>query len=98
MQEDVRETGRDHTTLRGALGRVVQEAVLNGSDLQPFIDHPSDDAVRDSLVEERSQVGMGNRIEVLAYVDVEHPIKTLGPQYVLQSAQRLVGRPSRPKA
>jgi hypothetical protein len=37
-----------------------------------------------------------NRIEILAYIDVEHPIKTLGPQNVLQSAQRLVSRPSRP--
>ena len=32
------------------------------------------------------------------YVDVEHPVKALGPQHVLQSAERLVGRPSWPKA
>ncbi len=98
MQEDVREAGRDHTPLRGALGRVAQETVFDGSRLQPFIDHPSDDAVGDSLVEERSQVGVRNRIEILAYVDIEHPVKTLGPQHVLQSAERLVSRPSWPEA
>ena len=98
VQEDVRKAGRDHTPLRGALGRVVQETVLNGSRLQPFIDHPSDDAVRDSLVKERSQVRVRNRIEILAYVDVEHPVETLVPQHVLQNAERLVSRPSRPEA
>src|SRR6185503_14581491 len=82
--------------LRGALGRVVQETFLNGSRLQPLIDHPSDDAIRDSLVEERAQVLMWNRIEVLAYIDVDHPVKTLGPQHVLQSAERLMGRSSWP--
>jgi hypothetical protein len=43
-------------------------------------------------------VEVRNRVEILAYVDVEHPVKTLGPQHVLQSAQRLVSRPSRPEA
>ena len=60
VQEDVRETGRDHAALRGALSRTVQETAFNGSCLQPFIDHPSNDAVRDFLVEERSKLGMGN--------------------------------------
>ena len=82
VQEDVREAGRDYTPLRGALGRVAQETVFNGSCFQPFINHPSDDAVRDSLVKERSKVGVRNRIEILAYVDIEHPIKTLGPEHV----------------
>src|SRR5215468_9638291 len=58
VQEDVRETGRDYTPLRGALGRVAQETVFHGSCFQPFIDHPSDDAVCDSLVKERSKVGV----------------------------------------
>ena len=38
VQEDVREAGRDHTPLRGALGRVAQETVFDGSRLQPFSD------------------------------------------------------------
>src|SRR5208337_2785225 len=52
-------------------------------------------AVRDSVVEERPEVRMRNRIEILAYVDVDHPIKSLGPEYVLQSAERLVSRAAR---
>src|SRR5215469_1499076 len=98
VQEDVRETGRDYTPLRGALGRVAQETVFHGSCFQPFIDHPSDDAVCDSLVKERSKVRVGNRIEILAYINIEYPIKTLGPQHILQSAERLVSRPPRPEA
>src|SRR6516225_496446 len=50
VQEDVREAGRDYTPLRGALGGVAQQTVFYGSCFQPFIDHPSDDAVCDSLV------------------------------------------------
>ena len=98
VQEDVREAGRDYTPLRGALGRAAQETVFNGSCFQPFVDHPADNAVRDSLVKERSEVGVRNRVEILAYVDVEHPVKTLGPQHVLQSTERLVSRTSRPEA
>jgi hypothetical protein len=37
-------------------------------------------------------------VAILAYVDVKHPVKTLGPQHVLQSAERLVSRSSGPKA
>src|SRR5208282_1739648 len=92
VQKDVREAGRDHAPLRGTLGRVAQETVFDGPRLQPFVDHPSDDAVRDSLVEERSEVRVRNRIEILAYVDVDHPIKSLGSEYVLQIAERLVSR------
>ena len=60
VQEDVRETGRDYAPLRGALSRPVQETAFDGSCLQPFVDHPSDDAVRDSLVEERPKLRVGN--------------------------------------
>src|SRR6202011_2186561 len=94
VQEDVREAGRDHAPLRGTLGRAAPESVFDGSRPQPFIDHPSDDAVRDSLVEEGTEVRVRNRIEILAYVDVDHPIKSPGPEYVLQSAERLMSRAS----
>ena len=54
VQEDVREAGQI-TPAHGVPSVAwLQETVLNGSRLQPFIDHPSDDAVRDSLVKERS--------------------------------------------
>ena len=41
---------------------------------------------------------MGNRIEILAYVDVDHPVKSLGPECVLQGAERLVSRAARAEA
>ena len=84
--------------LAGSPGRAAQETVFNSSCLQPFVNHPSDNAVRHSLVKERSELGVRNRVEILAYVDIQHPVKTLGPQHVLQSAERLVSRPSRPEA
>jgi hypothetical protein len=74
VQEDVRQAGRDHAPLRGALSRAAQVTVFDGSCVQPFIDHPSDDAVRDSLVKERSELGMRNRIEVFADIDLHHPV------------------------
>ena len=79
VQEDVRETGRDDAPLRRPLGRTVQETVFDGSRVQPFVDHPSDDAVRNSLVEEGPKMGVRNRIEILAYVDVDDPMELLGP-------------------
>ena len=70
----------------------MQQAVFDGSCFQPFIDHPSDDAICDSLVEERSKVVVWNRIEILAYVDIEHPVEALGPDRVPQAIECLVGR------
>jgi site-specific DNA recombinase len=67
-------SGSEHAPLRGALSRAAQVTVFDGSCVQPFIDHPSDDAVRDSLVKERSELGMRNRIEVFADIDLHHPV------------------------
>jgi hypothetical protein len=92
VQENVRDAGRDHTALRGALSRTVQEAIFDGSCFQPFINHPSDNAVCDSLVEERPKVGVWNRIEILAYIKFEHPVEALGPDRVPQAIECLVGR------
>ena len=66
VQEDVRESGRDYTPLRGALGRAAQETAFDGSCFQPFVNHPADNAVRDSLVKERTEVEVRNRVEILA--------------------------------
>jgi hypothetical protein len=52
------------TALWGAFGRVVQKAILQDSCFQPFINHPSDHTIRDSLVKKVSKVGVWNRIEV----------------------------------
>ena len=91
VQKDVREAGRDHAPLRGTLGRAAQESIFDGPRIQPFVNHPSDDAVRDSLVKERPKMGVWNRVEILAYIDVDDPVEPLGPQITPQRVERLVG-------
>src|SRR6185295_4355947 len=90
--------GETTPPLRGAVGRAVQETVFDGSCIQPFIDHPSDDAVCDSLVEERPKVGVWNRIEILAYIKFEHPVEALEPDLLLQAVKCLVSRATRSEA
>ena len=70
---------------------MAQETVFDDSCLQPFIDHPSDDAICDSLVEERAKMGVWDRVEILAYIDVNDPIEPLGPQIAPQRVERLMG-------
>ena len=41
---------------------------------------------------------MRNRVEILAYIDIDHPVESLGPEYVLQGAERLVSRAARAEA
>src|SRR3979411_1865172 len=76
----------------GAFGRQAQATISQDSRFQPFIDHPSDDAVRHSLVEEGTQVMVRDRVEVLAYVDVQHPVLSLPRDGAEQHAQRLMRR------
>ena len=76
----------------------AQEAVFDSSCVQPFIDHPSDDAVRHSLVEERPEMRVRNRIKILLYVEINHPVEPLCPQHVLHIAQRLMSRAARSEA
>ena len=84
VQKNVREAGRDYASLRGAHCRSAQETVFDGPCSQPFIDHPSDDAIRDSLVEESAKLTVRDRIEVFLYVDVDNPVETLCPQFAPQ--------------
>src|SRR4051812_22876082 len=42
----------------------VQTSLLQDAGFQPFVDHPSNDAVRDSLVEEVPQMAVVDRVEV----------------------------------
>ena len=99
VQVDVCEHGRDDATLRGALGRVPKEIVLQHARLQPFVDHPANDAVRDSSVEKRTQVMMLDGVVVLGDVDVQHPAQPLpAHEGQTQCTQGLMCRPSRPEA
>jgi hypothetical protein len=47
--------------------------------LQPLVDHPSVHTVRDSFVEECAQVGVRDCVEVLSYIDVQHPVESPAP-------------------
>ena len=63
--------------LRGAFGRMAQETIFQDPCLQPFIDHPSDDTIRDSSVKKVAQVGVRNRIEVFFDVEIDHPTQSV---------------------
>jgi hypothetical protein len=66
----------------------VQETVFDCSCFQPFIYHPSDDAVRDSLVEERSKVRAWDRIEKYLRMSISiTQYRRLGPEHVLQRVE-----------
>ena len=61
----------------------MQETVFDRSCFQPFIYHPSDHAVRDSLVEERSPLGSA---------EVTHPFHPLrGQRFVVLKLRTVSG-------
>ena len=70
VQVDVREQWRDHAALGRPTSRAAQDTSFEHPRLQPLVDHSPDDAVRDSLVEEPSQVRMVDGVEVFGDVDV----------------------------
>src|SRR6266567_6168751 len=53
---------------------------------------------RDSLVEDRAQLMMRDRVEVLAYVDLHHKVLPLPRDRATQRAQRIMSRPLGPEA
>jgi hypothetical protein len=63
VQVNVREQRRDHTPLGRSSSRAAQDALFEHPRLQPFVDHLPDDAVRDSLFEELSQVRVVDGVE-----------------------------------
>ena len=52
-------TRGDHTSLGRPLGWPAEAPLLQDAGFQPFVDHPSNDAVRDSLVEQDLRDGRG---------------------------------------
>ena len=66
-------SGRHHPALRGAFGRVAQETIFQDACLQPLINHPSDDTIRDSPVKKVSKVRVRYRIKIFFDVDIDHP-------------------------
>src|SRR3954466_2605642 len=87
-----------HTPLGRPLGWTVQAALLQNAGFQPFVDHPSNDAVRDSLVEEVPQMAAVNRVEIALDVDIDAPPHAAAHAGGPQSVERLMGRAARPEA
>jgi hypothetical protein len=56
VQENVREHRRDDAALRGSFSREVQVSFFQDTRIQPFVDHPPDNTVRDSLVKDFTKV------------------------------------------
>ena len=88
----------DHTPLGRPLGWTVQASLLQDAGFQPFVDHPSNDAVRDSLVEEAPEMAVVDRVEVTLNVDIDAPPHTAAHAGGAQSVERLVGRAAGPEA
>jgi hypothetical protein len=63
VQVDVREQWGDHAALGRSDSRPALDALFKHPRLKPFVDHPSDNAVRDSLIEESAQVRVVDGVE-----------------------------------
>src|SRR5262247_3244160 len=77
---------------------MAQESVFQHSCLQPFIDHPTDDTIRDSSVKKRTQVGVQNRPKIVFYVEIYHPTQSVAHEASTQRLQGLMSRATRPEA
>jgi hypothetical protein len=55
---------------------MAQETIFQDPCLQPLIDHPSDDTIRDSSVKKVAQVGVRYRIKVFFDVEIDHPTQS----------------------
>ena len=69
VQVNVREHWRNDPTLRGSGGCEAQEPIFQDACFQPLVDHSPDYAVCHSLVEDGTQLGVWNKVEVLSYIN-----------------------------
>src|SRR5690349_23465089 len=77
VQVDIRKARRNHTPLGRPFGWAVQTCFLKDAGFQPLVDHPSDNAVRDSSVEEFPEMAVVDRAEILLNIDVDTPSYSL---------------------
>src|SRR5499433_3375254 len=75
-----------------------QEPIFQHPCLQPFVDHPSNDTIRDSLVKKRTQVGVRDRSKIVFDVEIYHPTQSVAHEAVTQLLQGLMSRATRPEA
>ena len=57
----------------------VQTSLLEDAGFQPFVDHPSDNAVRDSSVEEVPEMAVVDRVEIFLDINIDDTIVLLDP-------------------
>jgi hypothetical protein len=55
----------------------VQVSCFQDSCIQPFVDHSPDNTIRDPLVEDFAKVRVRDTIEILAYINVKHPVLSM---------------------
>jgi len=67
---------RHHTTLRGSVLRVREHAVFHHPGLQPFPDQALNHAVSHPFGQDRPKVVVGQTIEKLSNIHVQHPSAT----------------------
>src|SRR5215510_3165157 len=77
---------------------MAQEPIFEHSCLQPLIDHPTDDTIRDSSVKKRTQVGVRNRPEIVFDIEIYHPTQSVAHEASTQRLQGLMSRATRPEA
>src|SRR5690242_2568607 len=77
VQVDVRKARRNYTPLGRPFGWAVQTSLLKDAGFQPLVDHPSDNAVCDSSVEEFPEMAVVDRVEILLNIDVDTPSYSL---------------------
>ena len=82
----------------GSFRRQMQEPVFQHPCFQPLVDHPPDNTIRNSPVEDRPQLPVRDRVEVLAYIDIQHPVLPLLGDGTIQNTQCLMGRAPGPEA
>src|SRR5215470_10333019 len=82
---------------RGAFGCMAQETIFQDPCLQPLINHPSDDTIRDSSIKKGAQVGVRDRIEVFFDVQIYHPTQSVAHEASTQRLQGLMSRATRPE-
>src|SRR3954454_16003228 len=90
VQVDVRKARRNHAPLGRPFRWAVQTSLLEDAGFQPFVDHPSDNAVRDSSVEEFPEMAVVNRVEI--FINIDTPSYSLTHEGCSESIQRLMGR------
>ncbi len=85
-------SGCHHAPLGRPFHWAVQASLLEDAGFQPFVDHPSDNAVRDSSVEEVPEMAVVNRVEIFLNINIDTPSYSLTHEGCSESIQRLMGR------